>query len=132
MNAQSELSEKIMAMIEKSLGNLHSENVNTKILIRRYIGNMNKRYHDESDVDESWVSEILEGYIKTCQVSFYRIFEDYDISIEGFLESPDHCFDTSYTGGLFKLHERLLQEDIKILEKIKHRVESVIECFNLL
>ena len=67
MSAQSELSEKIMTMIEKSLGNLHSENVNTKILIRRYIGNMNKRYHDESDVDESWVSEILEGYIKTCQ-----------------------------------------------------------------
>ena len=130
MNTQREdIASRIMEYLDAALENLHrtrSIDQDLEIYLRR-----SHLIEDESD-KESSMREMKWGYIKTAQFSFYRIFKDYNISIEGFEQDPDHCFDTSYTGGLYKLHAKLLQEDETTLNKILERVKSVITCFELL
>ena len=124
-----ELSEKIMDLVEKSLESLHTTSIDN-VLIEKYLRSAHL-IEDESD-KESSMREMIWSYKKTAQLSFYRIFIDYNISVEGFEEDPDHCSDTSYTRGLYKLHAKLIQEDEITLNKILERVKSVIICFELL
>lgn len=130
MNTQSEnIASGIMEYLEVALENLHrarSIDQDLEIYLRR-----SHLIEDESD-KESSMRDMTWSYIKTAQFSFYRIFKDYNISIEGFEQDPDHCFDTSYTGGLYKLHAKLIQEDEITLNKILERVKSVVICFELL
>ena len=124
-----DIASRIMEYLEESLETLHrtrSIDQDLEIYLRR-----SHLIEDESD-KESSMREMKWCYIKTAQFSFYRIFKDYNISIEGFEQDPDHCFDTSYTGGLYKLHAELLQEDEITLNKILERVKSVFICFELL